>query len=777
MAKQTPTTPVPHAFTAHAHPEGDTTQFAPQNGTSDSLHAGDHATAASSCAPGWFVPARPALCHGHHAHEQVDNQSTTDSNPPQAIDPNALIRQINDYLVASIRSRANLTAPEQPEDGPSGTLDGQPEIEQIGGVPAIGSAVLTATFFGSLAHAAFGHGNAHSPTATPEPILPDTPNHHAPNASVNTASAEPSPDVITQPPTLDASRDFPIQTTSAGDKPAEARGTASESKAKPEQQDATRTTTPDNPSSSDSAPTTGHDDQDNQKSTDVETDQATPLTNLETPGGNAAHDDNGSFNSAELDSSAQLATGTATQQEEKHESPVVPHYDAQTGPTRVAHNSETGFALSQLTGVVSPSDSTVSPSTGYIRITAINENADQDTNVSPLSLKPANGQAPYTPIKQGSEIAVEDLPRLVWHSAHNEGGSFRFIPLDTNKHEILGAHEQQVQVYESPLPPSYPASQEVQVSVPHDTVHALDARLFNGDTQHLAPAHIRVESLSETSGTSGGQATLMLHRGQSGARELTTGSVVAQADFAALSWDSRNNDGGSFRFIALDKNQVDIVGSQPMTVAVQESPPLPPAYADYGKGMSIGHDRVHTFDPSIFIGSDPQRAPSAVWIETLVEEGDTDPNSSPLMIDRGQTNARPVSLVDGYMVLAAADFSKLSWDASGNTGGKFVFWPLDKNNQLIPNGRDQTITIVEHPAPPTYATPLPVQRVGHNDTLTLDNTLFEGSANTARFIRIESIHPKPDPGASPATGALKMDHDGTPATPSQTVAPNIVKNF
>lgn len=457
-----------------------------------------------------------------------------------------------------------------------------------------------------------------------------------------------------------------------------------------------------------------------------------------------------------------------------HESPLPPHYSPHHTPTPVGHNGETAFALSQLRGVVSSSDGRPSPSTGYIRITAIDETDDTDPQASPLFLKPATPGGETTRIGVGNEIAVADLDRLRWHAEHNEGGSFRFRPLDSAGHEIVGASEQHIEVYESPIPPSYPVSYQHSVTAAHDSITTLDARLFAGDTPHTAPAFIRIESVSETQDTPGGAGpALMLNRGQHGERELRTGSIVAFAEFSQLSWDTTHNDGGRFSFRSLDQNQRNIVGSRTVQVAIQESPPLPPVYGYYSVNLSVGHDQVHHFDAALFQGSDPQRAPSAVWIEVLNETNDTAPNQPALMIDRGLPTARPLTLVKGSMVLSAADFSKLSWDASSNEGGHFTFHPLDKHNQLMGHGQVLTVNVQEHPAVPSYPSTQPRQLAGHDSELKLDRALFEGSANAPAYLKIEAIdaHGTSTLPAS-GVGALKIDHDGQASTPLQAVALN-----
>lgn len=302
----------------------------------------------------------------------------------------------------------------------------------------------------------------------------------------------------------------------------------------------------------------------------------------------------------------------------------------------------------------------------------------------------------------------------------------------------------------------------------HDAVHTLDSRVFIGDTPHLAPAHIRIESVHETGGTSGGQSTLVLHRGQNGELALGAGSIVAQADFAALSWDASRNDGGHFLFRALDQNQIDIVGSQPIRVNLQEQPPNPPAYAGYNVDLRVGHGQILTFERSMFVGSDEKLAPSAVWIHSLVENGDTAAEQPALMIDRGLASARPVTLVQGSMVLSAAEFDRLSWDTSTNNGGSFVFEALDKHNKLIPNGRPQTVTVTESPPPPSYPEQAPQVGVANQGSKLLDASLFTGSDQNRKpaAIRITAITPD-----SPTAGghALTLDPDGNGSQPASAV--------
>ena len=42
---------------------------------------------------------------------------------------------------------------------------------------------------------------------------------------------------------------------------------------------------------------------------------------------------------------------------------------------------------------------------------------------------------------------------------------------------------------------------------------------------------------------------------------VSEGDIISAADFGKLSWNSTHNDGGSFRFVALDANRKPILGA------------------------------------------------------------------------------------------------------------------------------------------------------------------------------------------------------------------------
>ena len=53
-------------------------------------------------------------------------------------------------------------------------------------------------------------------------------------------------------------------------------------------------------------------------------------------------------------------------------------------------------------------------------------------------------------MSEGDVISAADFDKLSWNTAHNDGGSFRFVPLDANQKPILGASAQTITVSESP---------------------------------------------------------------------------------------------------------------------------------------------------------------------------------------------------------------------------------------------------------------------------------------------------------------------------------------
>ena len=467
---------------------------------------------------------------------------------------------------------------------------------------------------------------------------------------------------------------------------------------------------------------------------------------------NSADNDGGSFRFVPLDSKRQPYDGVQPQTVNIYESPAVPDYASARDPLAVAHDQMLALGQELFAG------NTADKAPAFIRIEKITPQGD--TGSGAALQRDADGDGPGAPtaVSEGDVISAADFGKLSWNTAHNEGGSFRFVPLDANQKPILGASAQTITVSESPAAPDYPATRE-PLSVAHDQTLALSQELFAGNTPGKAPAFIRIESIDAKDGDGTGAA---LQRDDDGAGPATPtavqqGDIISAADFGKLSWNTAHNDGGSFRFVPLDANQKPILGASAQTITVSESPAAPD-YPAAREPLAVAHDQTQTLGQDLFAGNTANKAPSFIRIEKITPNGDTGAGAALQRDADGDGPGAPTAVSEGD-VISAADFGKLSWNTAHNDGGSFRFVPLDANQKPILGASAQTITVSESPAAPDYPAAREPLAVAHDQTQTLGQDLFAGNtANKApSFIRIEKITPNGDTGAG---AALQRDADG-----------------
>ena len=482
---------------------------------------------------------------------------------------------------------------------------------------------------------------------------------------------------------------------------------------------------------------------------------------------NSAHNDGGSFRFVPLDASQKPILGASAQTITVSESPAAPDYPTAREPLAVAHDQT--LALGQELFAGNAADKAPS----FIRIEKITPNGD--TGAGAALQRDADGDGPDAPtaVSEGDVISAADFGKLSWNSAHNDGGSFRFVPLDASQKPILGASAQTITVSESPAAPDYPTARE-PLAVAHDQTLALGQELFAGNAADKAPSFIRIEKITLQGDTGAGAA---LQRdadgdGPGAPTAVSEGDVISAADFGKLSWNTAHNDGGSFRFVPLDGTGQPYVGVQPQTISVYESPAAP-EYPSARSPLAVAHDQTLTFGQELFVGSASSKAPAFIRIEKITAK-DGDGTGTALQRDAdGDGPGAPTAVSEGD-VISAADFGKLSWNTAHNDGGSFRFVALDANRKPILGADAQTITVSESPAVPDYPSTRDPLSVAHDQTLPLGQDLFAGNtANKApSFIRIESITPQD--GDSTGT-ALQRDDDGAgPAAPTAVQQGDII---
>ena len=467
---------------------------------------------------------------------------------------------------------------------------------------------------------------------------------------------------------------------------------------------------------------------------------------------NSADNDGGSFRFVPLDSQHQPYDGVQPQTVNVYESPAVPDYASARDPLAVAHDQTLALGQDLFAG------NTANKAPAFIRIESITPKDGDGTGTALQRDADGDGPSAPTAVSEGDIISAEDFGKLSWNSAHNEGGSFRFVPLDANQKPILGASAQTITVSESPAAPDYPAARE-PLAVAHDQTLTLGQELFAGNAADKAPSFIRIEKITPQGDTGAGAA---LQRdadgdGPGAPTAVSEGDVISAADFGKLSWNSAHNDGGSFRFVPLDANQKPILGASAQTITVSESPAAPD-YPTAREPLSVAHDQTLTLGEDLFAGNAADKAPSFIRIEKITPQGDTGAGAALQRDADGDGPGAPTAVSEGD-VISAADFGKLSWNSAHNDGGSFRFVPLDANQKPILGASAQTITVSESPAAPDYPTAREPLSVAHDQTLTLGEDLFAGNAadKAPSFIRIEKITPQGDTGAG---AALQRDADG-----------------
>ena len=478
---------------------------------------------------------------------------------------------------------------------------------------------------------------------------------------------------------------------------------------------------------------------------------------------NSADNDGGSFRFVPLDSERQPYGGVQPQTVNVYESPAVPDYASARDPLAVAHDQTLTLGQELFAG------NTADKAPSFIRIEKITPQGDNGAGAALQRDADGNGPGAPTAVQEGDVISAADFDKLSWNTAHNDGGSFRFVPLDANQKHILGASAQTITVSESPAAPDYPATRE-PLSVAHDQTLALNQDLFAGNTASKTPAFIRIESIDAKDGDGTGTA---LQRdadgdGPGAPTAVSEGDVISAADFGKLSWNSAHNDGGSFRFVPLDASQKPILGASAQTITVSESPAAPD-YPAAREPLSVAHDQTLTLGQDLFAGNTANKAPSFIRIEKITPQGDTGAGAALQRDADGDGPAAPTAVSEGD-IISAADFGKLSWNTAHNGGGSFRFVPLDANRKPILGALEQTITVHESPTAPVYPADPVIRAVAHEQTATFPENTFAGTNQDYKpaAIRIEAIEPSSHDGASPSL-QLRGDGTPTPVTVGQTI--------
>ena len=265
-------------------------------------------------------------------------------------------------------------------------------------------------------------------------------------------------------------------------------------------------------------------------------------------------------------------------------------------------------------------------------------------------------------------------------------------PAGTPEGQTSGTPLQSGGQADSPAPvkaaPSYEPNKSV--SVAHDATDAKIAKeVFEGTNSANKPEAVKATGFAAGALKVDGAA-------------ITNGALIKAADFDKVTWDASKGEGGSFKFTPVQANGDALQGATEQTITINEaSAPVqakPAPTYDANKSVDVAHDVTDAkIAKEVFEGTNPANKPEAVKATGFAA---------------GALKVDGAAITNGALI-KAADFDKVTWDASKGEGGSFKFTPVQANGDaLAQGGAEQTITINEAPAP----APKKAAYVGHDVT-------------------------------------------------------------
>ena len=293
----------------------------------------------------------------------------------------------------------------------------------------------------------------------------------------------------------------------------------------------------------------------------------------------------------------------------------------------------------------------------FVRITAI-QGKDGEAAAGTMSLLGGNAIVP------NQVISRTDFDKVVWDASKNEGGSFKFIPVqDAQGTALPGAVEQTVTIHEAPALPTYEA--DVSVAYTYNQSKAVGADIFNGTDSATSPAFVRITAIQGKEGEAAAN-TMSLKDGDA----LTVGNVISRADFDKVVWDASKNEGGSFKFIPVqDAQGTALPGAVEQTVSINEAKPLYHIAAENFDLLDAYPDRVNEH-------------PAYVKVTNIVEANDTNGFLDALVL--GEDGGTVLKVGD---IIRAEDFGRVYWNYASNDGGEIFLATYNAEGRLIDPGR------------------------------------------------------------------------------------------
>ena len=400
-----------------------------------------------------------------------------------------------------------------------------------------------------------------------------------------------------------------------------------------------------------------------------------------------------------------------------------------------------------------------------------------------------NYKAPLTlegkPVVDGQIINKADFDKLVWNGDHNMGGKITYVAVQSNEAnaaKVEGAEEKTLTVTESATitHPSAPASNpaqnqqqggagtpEVQDNKtptggeghkgdqqadkggnkagdpPKGGEHGTDGGNHKADTPQNSTTG---GDSNKGNGNPGGQGAAAGgstgatgaqggSKPQEGGSDSKAGGTTQDASSQSQGQTPPSKPAGSDPQAGSPSGKPVAPGGQPSDAPSQPAgtpeaqtggavnqPAQPPVKAapsyEANKSVNVAHDETNAkIGKEVFEGTNSANKPEAVKATGFA--------AGALKVDGNV-------ITDGALI-KAADFDKVTWDASKGEGGSFKFTPVQANGDALQGATEQTITINEAAAlvqakpAPTYEANKSVS-VAHDETnAKIGKEVFEGT--------------------------------------------------
>ena len=258
--------------------------------------------------------------------------------------------------------------------------------------------------------------------------------------------------------------------------------------------------------------------------------------------------------------------------------PKVGEYPAEAVKFDVAHDALKG-ALTK--------DSQTSPFAGTnaekapdaVKIVSVHGPDGQNTHANIMTL--GEGETARN-LTEGQFINKADFSKVQWDASVDHGsGTYevKFVPVTAEHQEIAGAKTQTFTVKEAAEQPDY-SGETFKAVAEHNGDATFGKAMFDGTNAAKAPMFIRISEISPNNADAGDHRVLHLvgdHEQDLKEDQSNPLSTVLRAtDFENLRWDASHNEGGTFKFTALDGDMKPIAPSVVHTVTVTEKPDAVP---------------------------------------------------------------------------------------------------------------------------------------------------------------------------------------------------------